>query len=344
MPDTTVYFATNRQPDPAAPGGYGARIVDPADPGQVTYSVVPVTGIDLTDDASGQLGAITETTAGGFAETVQAEIEAEGKNLLVFIHGFDNSFENAIKRAAYVRTWFAASGTPAADTTVLAFTWPSAGLLFASLPNAPDAAYRADQAMAGRSGLHAASFLHNVLGLVTHVRGNGRRAFLLAHSMGNHVLASAMPHLFPAGGEAMPVRYDEAILAAADEVSTTLRTPGVGMFPLRAMADRISIYHSHRDIAMDLSTSANQNRRLGFWGPDPLIDQTIYPPAQFRCVDCTAVFDFSGLVPADATHQYYRRSPIVRADIAAVMDGQPITPGLSSLSSLPPDAPQAPSL
>ena len=230
MVDTTVYFATNRTPDATAPGGYGAGIVDPADPGQVLYAVVPVTGIDLSDETSGTIGEITAQTQGNFAETVQAEIATTGKNLLVFIHGFDNSFADAIKRAAFNREWFAASRIADADTTVLAFTWPSGGTLFASLPNPPDAAYLADQAQAGKSCVHLAAFLRNTLALVAQVHRPGKRAFLLAHSMGNHALSCAVASYFAANPADVPVRFDEAILAAADEVNTTLQNPGTAMY------------------------------------------------------------------------------------------------------------------
>lgn len=335
MVDTTVYFATNRTPDATAPGGYGAGIVDPADPGQVLYAVVPVTGIDLSDETSGTIGEITAQTQGNFAETVQAEIATTGKNLLVFIHGFDNSFADAIKRAAFNREWFAASRIADADTTVLAFTWPSGGTLFASLPNPPDAAYLADQAQAGKSCVHLAAFLRNTLALVAQVHRPGKRAFLLAHSMGNHALSCAVASYFAANPADVPVRFDEAILAAANEVNTTLQNPGTAMYELRDLAGRISAYSSLRDVAMDLSMAVNGNIRLGYTGPAGKANQAVYPPSQFRSVDCTAVFDFPGLIPPDATHQYYRRSKTVRADIARLMGNLPVAAGVSSLSTLP---------
>jgi esterase/lipase superfamily enzyme len=332
MTTATVYFATNRQRDALAPGGFGADIVDPADPQAVTYAVVPVTGINLDDASSGTLGAITGLEPGDFPSTVIAEIETTGKNLLLFIHGFDNSFEDAIKRAAYNRTWFASSGLAAADTTVVAFTWPSAGTLIANLPNAPDDAYLADLAMASRSAIHVAAFLKNILTIVATVQRSGKRAFLLAHSMGNHALASAIPQLAGSVPTALCPVFDEAILAAADDVNTTFAAAGTGMNPLATLANRISVYSSLRDIAMDLSMAVNKNVRLGYSGP---VDKSTFPGDRFRSVDCTEVFDFFGLVPPDATHQYYRRSRTVRADIVNLMAGQPVNPGVSSLSALP---------
>jgi esterase/lipase superfamily enzyme len=326
MPDTTVYFATNRKPDTHVPGGFGADIV--ADPTHITYAVVPVTGTDLSDASSGQLGTITAVTDGDFASTVQAELENTGKNLLVFIHGFDNSFLDAIKRSAFNRAWFADSGIAGTDTTVVAFTWPSSGNLIGSLPHPPDAAYLQDMAMAGASGASVAAFLHNVLHLVEQTRDAGRRSFLLAHSMGNHALAAAIANGMVPGAN----QYDEAILAGADEVFTTLETPGIGMYDLRDLAKRLSVYYSRRDIAMDLSRCVNHNQRLGFDGPENKIDEQIYEPATFRSVDCTDVYDYPSFLPIDATHQYYRRSKTVRADIVKLMANQPVEPGPSRLS------------
>jgi esterase/lipase superfamily enzyme len=326
MPDTTVYFATNRRPDTHVPGGFGADVV--ADPTQITYAVVPVTGTDLGDASSGQLGTITAVSDGGFASTVQAELENTGKNLLVFIHGFDNSFLDAIKRSAFNRAWFADSGIAGTDTTVVAFTWPSSGNLIGSLPHPPDAAYLQDMAMAWASGASIAAFLHNVLQLVVQTRDAGRRSFLLAHSMGNHALAAAIANGMVPGAN----QYDEAILAAGDEVFTTLETPGTGMYGLRDLAKRISVYSSRRDIAMDLARCINHNQRLGFDGPENKIDAQIYEPATFRSVDCTDVYDFPSFLPIDATHQYYRRSKTVRTDIGKLMANQPVEPGPSRLS------------
>ncbi len=331
---TNVYFATNRNATPA--GGFGSGIVAPAD---TCYAVTEVANIDLDQENSGDLAAITMRQAGGFADTVQAEILAAGKNLLVFIHGFDNSFEDAIKRSAFNREWFAAAQRPASDTTVLAFTWPSEGRLFADHPTLLDDAYKTDQRMSGASGPHIAAFLRQALDLGRRLKQQhaGARVFLLAHSMGNHALQAAVEQFFAAGPP--PALFDEAILAAADEDATTLeRSDHAGLFRLRELAGRISVYYSHRDVAMAASTVANGNQRLGFDAMPHKTDTLLYPLSQFRWVDCTAVFDLAGqgIVPLDASHQYYRRSKTVRADIALVMANDPmVRMGGSGLSTLP---------
>src|SRR6185295_14070407 len=180
---TTVFFATNRRADGT---GFSASIV-PEDAMQITYATAEVTGTDLNAEDSGTITAIQNQTGGNFSDAVRAQIIAPGRNLLVFIHGADNTFEDAIKRAAFNRDWFAATGNAATNTTVIAFTWPSDGNAFKS-PNNPLDAYRADQAQAAKSGFHIESFLKNMVQLRAEFRAAHPtgRMFLLAHSMGNY--------------------------------------------------------------------------------------------------------------------------------------------------------------
>ncbi len=70
---------------------------------------------------------------------------------------------------------------------------------------------------------------------------------------------------------------------------------------------------------MILALAMNFIQRLGFDGPKDKSDTHRYPKTRFRMVEVTKVEDYNLFDPPDASHQYYRRSPIVRADIASVM-------------------------
>jgi esterase/lipase superfamily enzyme len=314
----TVYFATNRKPDTAAPFGFADTVAD-FDPQNITFGKVDVTGTNLAHESSGVLGEILDKTPANFSEATAAEILGAQKNLLFFIHGFDNSFEDAIKRAAFNQLWLTGCGDAHADTTIIAFSWPSAGKLLSIPPHMPPEAYRADQAKAGASAFHVAHFLRVIDQLQARYRNEcpSGRVFLLAHSMGNHALSGAI-QLWTGTGDPREAIFDCAILAAADEIAHTLYLPGNGqMTGLRHLAKRVSVYHSRIDVAMYLSTTVNLTQRLGYDGPPDKHDISAYPPAMFRFVDCTTVKDYPLLHPPDATHQYYRRSIWVRADIAA---------------------------
>jgi esterase/lipase superfamily enzyme len=340
---TRVYFATNRQPDAAKEGGYGAEIAA-MKPDAIIYDAIDVTGVNLDDAASGQLGKGLAPTPGEFARPLAEEIVANGNNLLVFIHGFANAFADAIKRAAFNAEWFRASRVDAANTTIVAFTWPSLGALVAVPPHFLDDDYKADQTQAGKSAFHIGYFLNYIDNLRLDYRQNNPtgRIFLLAHSMGNYALAGAIEWWFANRGSA-DLMFDEVFLAAADEVDDTFDQPmGGRLHNLPKLGRRISIYSSRKDVAMYLSAAVNLDTRLGFDGPDHKHDATLYPAATFRIVDVTEVDDFNPLNPPDATHQYYRRSQIVRADITKTMANDPsVAGGLFSLSGESPSDPIA---
>jgi esterase/lipase superfamily enzyme len=334
---TTVYFATNRRRAAAEPGGYGDGMT--TDPDKVEYGSLPVTGTVVDKADSGALGAHGPRQTGGFDAPTRAAIIDAGRNLLVFVHGFANSFEDAVKRAAFNRAFLAASGQKAANTTVLAFTWPSLGAVIGSDPFAPGGQYLKERRKAASSGPALAGFLRHALGIVRDFRAAtpGGRAFLLAHSMGNHALSAAVEPLLAAG--APPATFDEAVLAAADTDHATLEDPGqAGMFRLRELADRISVYASGRDLALHASLALNRVVPLGLDGAKSESDKTVYPPKRFRSVDCTLVFDLLKTVQApavDASHQYYRRSRTVAADIALLMADGKVKPGMSRLFAAP---------
>src|SRR5438132_5390110 len=162
---TTVYFATNRTLTGAAGDwrSYGTGIVTPSDPTAITYPTAFVDNTNLTADKTGAIQQIQNVQRGGFSQAAIDDLSDPGRNLLVFVHGFANSFENAITRAAFNREWFAKSGIADADTTVVAFTWPSLGQLL-SFP-LPWEDYQHDQTMARQSGPHLMSFFAKLLPL-----------------------------------------------------------------------------------------------------------------------------------------------------------------------------------
>src|SRR5690242_7970317 len=170
---TTVYFATNRsvngQPDSWQ--SYTADIVAPSDPSAIAYATAFIDNSNLSADTTGAILSIENVKLGGFSQQAIDDLSNSGRNLLVFIHGFANSFENALTRAAFNREWFAASGTAAADTTVVAFSWPSLGKII-TLPFL-DHDYRRDQTVAGQSDLHIMTFFANLEPIIQSVRAKG---------------------------------------------------------------------------------------------------------------------------------------------------------------------------
>ncbi len=229
---TTVYFATNRVINGAATDyrNYTANIVAPSDPGQITYATAFVDDTDLTADKTGAIQQIVDIQKGGFSQSAIDDLSNPGRNLLVFLHGFANDFEAAITRAAFNREWFAGSTVGAADTSVIAFSWPSIGqeIAFPLL----DEYYLKDQVMAGLSGIHIMDFFARLQPIVQAARANGSLVFLLAHSMGNQALAAAVQSWL-AHGNGDAALFDEALLAAADEQYHSFDFPQPGRLSCR---------------------------------------------------------------------------------------------------------------
>jgi esterase/lipase superfamily enzyme len=323
MANVTVYFATNRKKDGSGELDYGSTSV-PNDPAASTYAIADVTGVTLAgaDADAGKIQKIHDQNPGDFSQAVKDKIIAAGHNLLIFIHGADNSFEDAIKRAAFNHEWFANSGKAAAKTTVIAFTWPSSNLYFAPGHNPKDE-YRADQVQAGKANFHLALFLKSIDRLrsdILEAHPTGR-VFLLAHSMGNWALQGAVQGWFDDHGPSDRI-FDQVFLAAADEVWDTFEMPHGGRLTnLPKLSGRISVYFSRGDFLMLLSEAVNHNDRLGFNGPEGKLDETKYPPKMFRLVDCSDVTDYSRV--GESSHQYYRKSKVVRADIVGCMVDNP---------------------
>jgi esterase/lipase superfamily enzyme len=312
---TTIYFATNRvvsNPlDPLA--GYAAAITPPTNPGYLTYGTAFVDGIDIGTNAQGVVTQIEETAQGHFPPGAAGDLSQPGRNILIFIHGFDNTFSDALTRGAFNREWLAASGVPAADTTVIAFSWPSLG----QVATAPilQADYLSDQNTARQSGLALMFFFQALQPIVRAAHASGRSVILLAHSMGNLALQAAIESWFLHGGTS-DVMFDRVILAAGDTTFDCFDQPNLGRLSgLGQLAARIGIFYSHSDEVLKLSEVVNLGaQRLGQDGPRDRAKPALFPTPVFTMVDCSDYrYPSFGFLNS---HQYYRQSPDVRAIIA----------------------------
>jgi esterase/lipase superfamily enzyme len=318
---TTVYFASNRilTGDPTAVTSYGPNIQPPSISTNMTYGTAFVDGVDINADQQGKITSIQNISMGAFAPDVAGDLSSAGRNLLIFIHGLDNDFEDGITRAAYNREFLAASGQPGTDTTVLAFSWPSLGEIL-SFPIL-DADYWHDQNMARNSGIHIMSFFAQLEPLLRKARANGHRTYLLAHSSGNLALSSAVENWFlHANGNAE--LFDVTILAAADCGFDAFAQPNLaGLSGLSRLSSRITIYHSMADNLLKLSALLHGIPPLGQQGAKDQDNQTEFPAAIYNTFDATGLNDYDRNFLS--SHQYYRLSPTVRTAIAADMAPTP---------------------
>jgi esterase/lipase superfamily enzyme len=314
----TVYFATNRVVTNSndAANGYKNTMVAPTMPQAITYGTAFVDGVDVAAGRTGTISQIVDVNQGGFSPQAIGDLSNPGRNLLVFVHGFDNAFADAVTRAAFNREFLAGSGDAGADMAVVAFSWPSLGHTV-GFP-IPQAAYLTDQHMARNSGLALMAFLANLEPILTAARARGRRSVLLAHSMGNLALQSAVENWFLNGnGDAR--MFDVAILAAGDCGNDAFNQPNLARLSgLDRLSERVVILYSHVDQILQLGMVLNLGaKRLGQDGPHNRADPGAFPPAVYQMIDCTGLSDYN--VDFLSSHQYYRLSPGARATIAATV-------------------------
>ncbi len=171
------------------------------------------------------------------------------RGLLVFIHGFNVKFEEAVLRAAQIAYDLKFQGG------VVLLTWPagpaSSGFLESTRLSKT---YETNRTSAQASVEVFASSFKRILEL-------GVPVYVTVHSMGHQVALPALAKALPAGlGEGAARPIEELFLNAPDFPVEGFQA----ILPeLRKLAKRITVYCSYQDNAIAASEVVNQNRRLG---------------------------------------------------------------------------------
>ncbi len=307
-----VYFATNRNrnsdnfgADFSAAGLASLRF------GQAEVSgdnldkyVVQVAPEKLAGDSGGStLGSLS------VFEHARRKMASVGRDTVVFIHGYNVSFKEALTAAARLKLNLGRdAGGPGVN--VVLFSWPSDGSMMPFLAYAND---RQDAAASGpafaRGFLKLADFLYGS----TPQEACTQRIHLVAHSMGNYVLRHAVREIEAQSSGQSPRIFDQVFLMAADEDDDAFEHDHkLGLLP--RLAKRVNVYFNNEDRAMAVSDKTKGNPdRLGDDGPR--VPRGI--PGKVSLIDCTQVI--GGVVE----HSYYLDSPRFVADMQRVLVGTP---------------------
>ncbi|GIE29878.1 hypothetical protein Ait01nite_029230 [Actinoplanes italicus] len=161
---------------------------------------------------------------------------ADQRDVLLFVHGYNVTFTDAVRRAAQLAYDINFLGIP------MLYSWPSKGMT---------PGYVADRENAYASVDHLVTFLESVI-----ARLGPRRIHVIAHSMGNHVLVEALQLL----GRTQNPRLGHVVMVAPD-VSEQMFKRRAAVFA--ALAARCTVYASARDRALQLSEWLSGNLRAG---------------------------------------------------------------------------------
>ena len=196
---------------------------------------------------------------------------APSKDVFIFVHGFNNSFEDAARRAAQLAYDLDFDGTP------MLYSWPSQG---------STTAYSVDEASVQISGRRMAEFLETVI-----AQSGAHQVHLIAHSMGNRALIEAMQtYLAKRAPENRRHIFGQLVFTAPD-VDRDYFLDAVG--ELDAAAQRTTLYASDTDYAIRSSQFFHGAPRAGTAG------DVIVKSEGLDSIDMSAV-------PADSLgHSYF---------------------------------------
>lgn len=203
--------------------------------------------------------------------------------LLLFVHGYNNSFNDALMRLAQVSHDMPFSGTP------VLFSWPSSNFFHR---------YTADADVVKESSQELQRFLD---ALATSIPTSDWR--ILGHSMGSRVVEETLARL------ALTRRIAELAFVAPD-ISKKALLGAMGMF--NKSAERTSLYASSWDLPLVLSRGVNSRSRAGS------TNGGIVTHSHLDSIDSSNV---NPILTADLRHTYFANQPTVLDDLNELMVG-----------------------
>ncbi len=323
-----VYFGTNRNPLPARnPKDFGAQLNNRGTflrfgKAQVSDDLESVLEIDVAQERLHTKRRSQILGSNTIFKEVREKMRA-GIDTVLFIHGFNYSFHEALIDAARLKRTYETAEAP---YTFFVFSWPSDGSLMPYIAYANDRADARTSGVAlGRGLLKLGEFVRQVSGeLGPRVRSDlGRdaetarrrkelcdgRLHLMAHSMGAYALRHAVQGMRNEVGDDLPRLFDEILLFAPDE-DTDAFEHDHKLALLPRLARRVTVYHNREDIPLAISDLTKGNPdRLGADGPS----RPHLLPGKVSMVDCSDVA--SGF----QEHRYHREERNLVEDIQAVL-------------------------
>lgn len=217
----------------------------------------------------------------GVEELVSRASKNPFPEIIVFVHGFNVKFEEALLRAAQIKYDLKFSGE------VVLFSWPAGaddGVISSLLIKNT---YQNNLANAKAS-------IFTFKNLLSKLEGTKKKIHLIVHSMGHQVVLPAVANLNKEKNEKL---IKEMVLNAPD--FDFIEFKGIAE-NLKKSAERITVYCSPGDNALVASSKVNSNKRLGSCEKYPGLDMINVNPVD------SPVMGIGGL-----GHGYYSSRPIL---------------------------------
>lgn len=164
--------------------------------------------------------------------------EASARELLVFVHGFNTGFADALRRTAQLAYDLHFPGVP------VLYSWPSEG--------APHR-FTADEAAVRWSFPHFAEFLRHLVH-----ESRAQRVHVVALGMGCILTLESLRSFAPGPGDL--VRLGQVVFVAPDVDAATFAEVAAA---ISSKAERVTLYASARDQSLRLSRAIHGDARAG---------------------------------------------------------------------------------
>jgi esterase/lipase superfamily enzyme len=224
---------------------------------------------------------------------------AKKKTALIFVHGFNTSFNDAVLRCAQM-TWDLQY-----DGLSVLYSWSSMG-------QAADYLYDRDSALFARRGF---------IQLIDRLSADGIETInVIAHSMGNLAVVEA---LSTSASSIKPVSIDQLVMASPDLAADGFTA---SLSDLSKVTKGMTLYASSADKALILSAQLASFPRAGGVGPNgPIVHSLI------DTIDVTAVGDeLLGL-----NHTEFATNRSVMNDVKILIDKREKAPRLAEIRRYP---------
>lgn len=214
---------------------------------------------------------------GGVSQRVKKSAK---KNALVFVHGFNVSFEDAARRTAQIAYDLGFDGAPTF------YSWPSQGEV---------AKYTVDENNVAWSAPNLERFLADFA-----ENSDAERVFLVGHSMGTRALTQAYASLLVAKPH-LKGKFAELILAAPD-MDAAIFKRDIAPALLAGQA-RVTLYASSEDVPLKASKAVHGAPRAGDTQPEIVVVKGI------ESIDAT------GMGTDFLNHSYFAQNRSIVSDI-----------------------------
>lgn len=250
---TQVYYATDRTrsgrtfsakpADPAASLSYGSVVVSL--PTKRVLGTVPL--MPWYDESTSNkerkyvlLHPLRAMTAAQFFSNVSgATFSTPAKAAFIYIHGYNNSFDDAARRTGQIAVDLNLPVVP------VMYSWPSTAKI---------TGYGRDLKNANASITHLEAFFRDFA-----ERSDAKQIFVIAHSMGNLVTTNALKSLF-ANRSDLSTKFTQVVLAAPDIDPDVFRKEIAPRFSELKMP--VTIYSSRHDRALKASVAYHTRLRM----------------------------------------------------------------------------------